>query len=141
MPAGTVCGAAAGNIDVLPTFIGLAGGVVPADRKTDGRDIAPLLLGTARQSPHDAYFYFRGATLDAVRAGKWKPFLATGALYALEADVGESTDVAPANPDVVQRPRGYAAGMAADLGAEATRPGPAVYPPGRVAAPQTLRLP
>ncbi|WP_202920765.1 hypothetical protein [Urbifossiella limnaea] len=42
---------------------------------------------------------------------------------------------------VVQRLRGYAAAMTADLGGEANRPGPGVRPPGRVATPQTLRLP
>jgi hypothetical protein len=55
--------------------------------------------------------------------------------------VGEAADVAATNLDVVQRLRGYAAAMAADLGGEASWPGPGVRQSGRVAAPQTLRLP
>src|SRR5690606_36333658 len=45
VPARSTCDAVAGNIDFLPTFVSLAGGSVPTDRKIDGADISPLLLG------------------------------------------------------------------------------------------------
>ena len=48
------------EIDVLPTFVKLAGGQVPADRKIDGKDIWPLLSGQTKASPHEALFYFNG---------------------------------------------------------------------------------
>ena len=71
--AGSVCDAVAGNIDFLPTFVSLAGGTVPADRKIDGKDISPLLLGRTKESPHEARYYFDGYKLQAVRParGSW----------------------------------------------------------------------
>ena len=157
VPAGRVCDAVAGNIDLLPTFVTLAGGTVPADRTIDGRDLAPLLLGRSQVSPHEAWYYFAGNNLQAVRAGPWKLALtrqsenmgkaATNAadgpftqkLYNLDAEIGERTDVAAQHPDVVERLRYYAAKLDADLGA--TKQGPGVRPPGHVAKPTGLWLP
>ncbi len=69
---GSVCDAVAGNIDFLPTFVKLAGGTVPADKKIDGKDIAPLLFGAVKESPHEAQYYYNGYKLQAVRSGPWK---------------------------------------------------------------------
>ena len=53
IPPGTSCDAVASEIDVLPTFVKLADGQVPGDRKIDGKDIWPLLAGdTKTPSPH-----------------------------------------------------------------------------------------
>ena len=67
VPAGASCDAVAGNLDVLPTFVKLAGGEVPKDRKIDGKDIGPLLFGKSKVSPHESYFYFNRNVLEAVR--------------------------------------------------------------------------
>ena len=48
---GTTSDAVAGKIDLLPTFVKLAGGAVPTDRKIDGVDILPLLLGQTKRIP------------------------------------------------------------------------------------------
>ena len=69
---GSSCDAIAGNIDFLPTFVALAGGVVPAERKIDGHDITPLLFGKTKESPHAAWYYYRNYKLEAVRSGPWK---------------------------------------------------------------------
>ena len=154
--AGTVCDAVAGNIDFLPTFVTLAGGTVPADRKIDGRDFSPLLLGQSRVSAREAHYYYRGYKLEAVRVGPWK--LALGPqnesmgkagknpaadtvesgprLYNLDAEIGERTNVAAQHPDVVQRLQALAADMAADIGDG--QPGPGVRPAGYVENPQLL---
>jgi len=152
--AGSVCDAVAGNIDLLPTFVGLAGGSVPTDKKIDGRDIAPLLLGTSKQSPRDAHFYYHGYRLQAVRQGPWKLAVApqndglgtassavpgsldAPRLYHLDAEVGERTDVAAKHPEVVARLKALVVKMAAELGDG--KPGPEVRPPGRVDKPTTL---
>lgn len=139
VPAGASCDAVAGNLDVLPTFVKLAGGEVPKDRKIDGKDIGPLLFGKSKESPHEAYFYFNRNILEAVRAGPWKLFPSEGTLYNLDTDRGESKDVADKNPDSVKKLRGYVATMDADLGAGA-KAGPGVRPPGRVANPKPPRL-
>ncbi len=95
---------------MLPTFAGIAGGKVPADRVIDGRDIWPLMSGKPNaKSPHDAYYYYRGMRLEAVRCGRWKLRI-TGKknaveLYDLQADISEKKNVAGNNPDVVKRLR------------------------------------
>ena len=151
---GSVCDAMAGNMDFLPTFVKLAGGTVPADNKIDGKDIAPLLLGETKESPHEARYYYSGYKLQGVRAGSWKLAIAPqpegtakgGAavpaslekprLYNLDKEIGEQTDVAAANPEVVSKLRVLAVKMAAELGDG--KPGPEVREPGRVENPVTL---
>jgi arylsulfatase A-like enzyme len=124
-------------MDILPTFVKLAGGEVPADRKLDGGDIWPILAGAGdARSPHDAFFYFRGLELEAVRSGLWKLHLKGGQLYNLESDVSESADVAAANPGVVERVRSLAERVGGDLGLDGV--GPGCRPPGRVPHPQPL---
>lgn len=153
IPAGSDCGATMANIDVLPTFVKLAGGRLPAHRALDGKDVSPLLLGRSTTSPHKSFFYFRGDTLEAVRFGPWKlsfpaqlrpeykqeKALAAGPaprLYNLETDLGETRDVAADHPDVVKRLKRYVASMDADLGE--TGKGPGVRAPGWVTRPQPL---
>jgi arylsulfatase A len=151
---GSACDAVAGNIDLLPTFVALTGGSPPADRKIDGRDLSPLLLGKSQQSPREAHFYYRGYKLEAVRSGPWKLALgpqgeamgqakggsdaaAAGMrLYNLDAEIGERTNVAAEHPEVVKRLKALADAMAAELGDG--KPGPGVRPPGQVENPAVL---
>ena len=58
--AGSTSDVVTGNIDILPTFVHLAGGTVPTDRKIDGVDISPLLLGQATESTRKVQYYFDG---------------------------------------------------------------------------------
>ena len=120
IPAGAVCSEVATTLDVLPTLAKLAGAAAPTDRIIDGKDIWPLLSGQkGARSPHEAFFFFRGNGLQAVRSGKWKlhmpgaerpggnkkakPKPVPAQLYDLGADIGESKDVAAQHPDVVER--------------------------------------
>jgi arylsulfatase A len=90
--------------DVLPTLAAAAGAEAPKD--VDGLN----LLGSARH----AHFYWEFAGYggqQAVRLGDWKGIrrnLQKGEitpleLYDLAKDIGETTDVAAANPEVVAR--------------------------------------
>jgi arylsulfatase A len=154
---GSKCDAVTANIDLLPTFVKLAGGTVPAERKIDGADITPLLLGKSQESPREAHYYFSGNRLEAVRSGPWKLAIApqnenTGKkkpaekeaepfqpkLYNLDDDIGESKDVAAKHPDVVKRLQALVAKMDADLGV--TKQGPGVRAPGKVEKPAPLLL-
>lgn len=78
IPAGTVCDEAAMNIDLLPTFAGLAGAAQP-ERKIDGKDILPLLVGAdGAKNPHEGegyWFYYKQNELHAVMDGDWKLIL------------------------------------------------------------------
>jgi len=137
IPAGTESDAITGMLDILPTFVKLAGGKVPADRKIDGGDIWPVLAGEpGAKSPHEVFYYFKGFDLEAVRSGTWKLHLAKNELYNLADDPGESNNVATANPDEVGRLQAFAASMNDDLGTKGS--GPGVRPLGRVTDPQPL---
>jgi arylsulfatase A-like enzyme len=142
---GTECGAVAGTIDLLPTFVGLAGGSVPEEPVIDGRDLNPLLTGTACQSPREAHYYFLGESLQAVRQGRWKLALVPQGdgtrqqsgprLYDLETDIGERSDVAADHPEIVERLQALAVRIAAEL---CGRQAPGRRPCATVAAPRLL---
>ncbi len=152
--AGSRCDAVAGNIDFLPTFVSLAGGEVPAEPKLDGRDISPLLLGRTKESPHKAWFYYRGTQLKAVRSGPWKLALGPQSpgmglrdtpadlkakglrLYNLDEEIGEVTNVADRNPAIVKRLSALAEAARADIGDG--KAGPGVRPAGTVENPVML---
>jgi arylsulfatase A-like enzyme len=72
IPPGTVCDETASTIDLLPTFAKLLGAPLSANR-IDGLDIGPLVTGPAgAKSPHDAFYFYSGDELQAVRSGRWK---------------------------------------------------------------------
>jgi arylsulfatase A len=141
IPAGTVCKEPAATIDILPTVAKLTGAALPA-HTIDGKDIWPLMSGKSGvKSPHEAFFYYRGYALEAVRSGKWKLHLphsyrtlagregGTGgqptkyeqgkidqSLFDLEKDIGEQNDVSAQYPDVIERLLGFAEQMRQELG-------------------------
>jgi arylsulfatase A-like enzyme len=158
LPAGSVCREPAMTIDVLPTLARLAGAKLP-EHKIDGKDIWPLLSGQkGAHGPHEAYFFYRDRDLQAVRSGQWKLHLPHHyrtlagkpggkdgkptayvlrvtplALYDLEKDPGETTNVAAKHPEVVMRLKGLAEKAREDLGDAATRKkGKGVRPPGLI---------
>jgi len=129
IPAGGECDELTSTIDLLPTLAKLAGTQAPDDRIIDGEDIWPLMAGKKdAKSPHEAFYYYRMDQLQAVRSGKWKLHLpyeirrknkvtkAQLKLYDLDADIGETTNVAEQNPDVARRLLALAEKARADLG-------------------------
>lgn len=149
--AGSTCDEIATTMDLLPTFARLAGAALPDERIIDGRDMWPLLSGQpGARSPHAAFYYYYLDQLQAVRAGRWKLHLpleakrtglaggaapARAELYDLEADIGESHNVATDHPDVVQQLVSLADLARLDLGDNA-RQGQRQRPVGRVADPK-----
>lgn len=99
------------NWDFYPTFSGLAGGDA-APKGTDGIDLMPTMLGRGEQKQHPyLYWEFNGyGGQQAVRMGDWKAIRQTMhkgnlklQLFNLKNDIGETKDVAAANPDIVRR--------------------------------------
>jgi arylsulfatase A len=131
IPAGTTCDRIAGNIDVLPTMAKVIGAELPKERTLDGRDISSLLVDPQAPAVRDTQLYFTGAgMLAAIRVGEWKLFLnglpaiankkqADGgkkkslevdapALFNLRSDIGETENVAEANPEIIKQLRATA---------------------------------
>lgn len=161
IPAGSTQTTPAMTIDLLPTIANLIGAPLPA-QPIDGRDIGPLLRGVpGAESPHEAYYFYYGTNeLQAVRSGRWKLHLphryrtmegrepgrdgipgkyqygvpVGPALFDLARDVGETTDVAEAHPEVMARMMQLAERARADMGDKLTdREGPGRREPGRAA--------
>jgi len=153
---GSECGRMASTIDILPTLAAITGAGVP-ERTIDGVSILSLLEGEPDANPRNVFWFYYTAQLRAVREGKWKrvfehqtrsyvgvepgtdgypgPYASPtvpAALYDLEADVGETTDVSAEHPDVVIRLDEIAETARATLGDRLTgREGTGVRPPGR----------
>ena len=102
IPADTVSFEVAATIDLLPTIARLAGARVPDDRVIDGKDIWPLMNGTPdARTPHDAYFYYQGNQLEAVRCGNWKlRQVGVAALNDVQENISDSRDLAKSHPDI-----------------------------------------
>lgn len=113
--AGSACDEVATTMDLLPTFARLGGGKVPDDRVIDGKDITSLLVDPKHaRSPHEAFFYYQGGSLRAVRSGPWK-LHSNGSLYNLDRDIGETRNVASEYPQVMTRLKEDLAKCRADL--------------------------
>lgn len=100
-------------VDILPTFLELAGQPVPADLKLDGESIVSALKGKAFKRTQPIYWEWLGTHSRpylwphlGIRDGKWRMMfsqeLKRTELYDIEADWAETTNVAAANPGVVK---------------------------------------
>jgi arylsulfatase A-like enzyme len=133
IPPGSVSDQMVTSMDLLPTLARLGGAELPRDRILDGRDVWPILSGQpGARTPHDRFFYYFMGDLEAVRSGKWKLHLGhrpsnstdrvvqEPELYDLEADVGETTNLAAEHPDVVRQLMALAEQARKELGDDRT---------------------
>lgn len=134
IPAGTISRAWTSNLDVLPTLSTLCGLGKP-ERQLDGIDVSSALLERNEEFSRQAILYFtpfsgglpmQGLDLHCARKGKWKLrfaqltgeiyindytagresfWLPNAELYNLDADPGESYNVATLHPEIVQQIR------------------------------------
>lgn len=143
IPAGTTCDELCTTMDLLPTLAQLAGTKPPTDRTIDGKNIAQLLFNPDKtKSPYEAFYYYHGAHLQAVRSGQWKLQLDKGkpiGLYDLRTDIAESQDVSAEHPDIVSQLSVYAERAREDLG-DGARVGLNTRPVGRVSQPTPREL-
>lgn len=122
--AGTVCSDIAAGIDLYPTIARICGAKVPADRTIDGVDLARHLgLADAPADDDRPFLYVLGPRIEAVRVGRWKLHLSKAqatvtALYDLDADPSETTDLAENEPEVVARLSALIEAARLDLGDE-----------------------
>ena len=159
IPAGTTCDKLASTIDILPTVAALIGADLP-DHTIDGKDIRALMFGEPGvESPHAAFYcYYQRGQLQAVRNDRWKLHFphsyrtldggAGGtegipsayksakigrALYDLDSDVREATNVIDQHPEIVAMLDAHAQRARDDLGDTLTkRKGAGVRPAGKL---------
>jgi len=108
-PAGAQVNVLAEYVDLFPTFAELIGAPLPKDRKIDGKSLLQHLRRGRGPRLHN-YLYHQWNRVRpndhdnwAVQDGRWK--LVKGALYDLDRDPGEKTDVAAAHPAIAKRLR------------------------------------
>ena len=155
IPAGSECTTPAMTIDLLPTVAELIGARLPK-HPIDGKSIVKLLKGTSDTSPHEAYYFYYGRQLQAIRMGNWKLHFPHGyrtmagrpggtggiptrysqakiglALFDMEKDIGETTDVKAKHPDIVKQLQALGDKMRNELG-DNGRTGSGVRPPGQL---------
>src|SRR5262245_23064336 len=143
IPADTTCDELTAGFDLFTTFAKAAGAEIPKDRIIDGKDLMPLMRGDKNaRTPHEAFYCYENFNLVGVRSGKWKLVLPGGAkpkakapamreLYDLDADLGETRNLAAAHPDLVERLMTHVEAARDDLGDAFTkRPGKNRRPAG-----------
>ncbi|MBL8814848.1 MAG: sulfatase [Planctomyces sp.] len=154
IPAGSSCDIPAMTIDLLPTIAHLTGSTLP-EHSIDGRNIWPLLSGQPdAKSPQDAYYFYWGKQLQAIRSGRWKlhfphdyrtlngaPGGKAGiparyvtekipmSLFDLVSDPAESVNVADQHPEIVARLSELAEAARRELG-DGEQRGAGVRPAG-----------
>ena len=114
------------TIDLLPTIANRIGADLPKHR-IDGKDIWSLFVSDGK-SPHEAYYFYYGNQLQAVRKGKWKLHFPHGyrtmagkpggtggiptnytqakiglSLFDLDSDIGETRDLKDKFPEITNQ--------------------------------------
>ena len=137
--AGRTSAEIASSIDLLPTLATLCGGELP-EKKIDGIDLSDFLT-SGGPSPRKTFHYGQGV----MRQRKWKLFLPgkyseikadgdgrnkkvsvkydTVRLYNLEADIGETKNVAGEHPEIVKRLTGLIKAHDEEIANQARQPG------------------
>jgi len=124
---GSVCTRMASTIDILPTLAAVTQATLP-DLEIDGVSVLPLLDGEEGANPRNVFYFYYGGQLRGVREGRFKrvyshttrsyvgvepgmdghpgPYafpVVPDALYDLDNDIAETTDVSAQHPEVVAR--------------------------------------
>ena len=140
IPAGSVCKTPAMTVYILPTVAELIGAKLP-EHKIDGKSIVKLINGTSSKSPQEAYYFYYGKQLQAIRMGKWKLHFPHNyrtmagkpggkggiptkysqskiglSLFDLDKDIGETTDVKDKYPEIATKMQKLGEVMRAELG-------------------------
>ncbi|MDO8542095.1 MAG: arylsulfatase [Opitutaceae bacterium] len=93
----------AGAIDLLPTLTQMAGVKRVGTKPLDGRDISPLLFGSARRWSDRQIFSHQNGNV-SVRTQQYR-LDREGALFDLVADPGQKMDVSAQHPEVAAKLR------------------------------------
>ena len=98
---GTAVHEIAGAIDLLPTLTTMAGISRVGNKPLDGRNISPLLLGTARDWPDRMIFSEQNGNV-SVRMQQYR-LDNSGELFDMTADPGQKSSIAGQKPEVAAK--------------------------------------
>ena len=131
IPAGVSVEQITANIDLLPTLCELCGIKLPNDLELDGHSLTPLVTSADPRTvpwPDRSLIVCRGkGERGAVRTQRWRAVLSQPGkwlLFDMQADPGESRDVARANPERLNRLRLEYEAFLAQVNAEDLEPLP-----------------
>jgi arylsulfatase A-like enzyme len=96
LPSGTTVDEMVSSLDIVPTFVGAAGGSIDKADKLAGVDLLPFLSGSRAVAPHESLMW-NYTVGSAIRTGEWKLIRLPDRLpmlYHLSADIGEKDDLA-----------------------------------------------
>ena len=107
VPPGSATDVPVVSVDLYPTLVELAHGVMPQNDSLDGISLVPLLSGDSHLPSRSLYFhyphYHHSAPASAIRVGNFKliEFLDGDRveLYNLSSDISENRNLAPDFPD------------------------------------------
>jgi len=136
VPAGMECDVPVVPTDIMPTCLEAAH--VRAPKGMDGLSLLPMLTGGAPPERDAICFhyphYHHDSPSGAIREGDWKLLerFENGdlELYNLHDDLGETTNLADARPDLAGKLQGRLAAWRESVGAKRPEPNPA-YEPAR----------
>ena len=135
--AGRACDAVVTTSDLAPTMLDLAGAAKPAELVFDGVSLGGVLRGECDAARETVFWhyphYHHAAPAGAVRSGRYKlvQYYGDGGateLYDLKADVGETANLAPAEPEKANELRALLAAYRAETGAKLPAANPAFDP-------------
>ena len=100
-------------VDILPTFVELAGGVLPEGYKPDGESVVPAITGKSFERNSIIYWQWLSANMKtdfwpslAIQDGPWKLLVNKKfnrrELYNTNTDWAEQSDVSKGNPEIVK---------------------------------------
>jgi arylsulfatase A-like enzyme len=123
------------QLDILPTAMAAAGGKVDPTWKLDGVNLLPYVTGENQQKPHET-LYWRFGEQWAIRHGDWKLVVGNepgspankskpAELINLATDIGESKNLAAAQPEKVKELQGLWASWNSEQKDPLWRPNPA----------------
>lgn len=123
------------STDIYPTCLAAAGLPPRPTQHLDGLNLEPLLCGTGFPTREALYWHFphyndhpSSVPASTIRKGTWKlieSFDPPGLeLYDLATDIGETRDLAAAEPDVVAELSADLAAWRAETGAQMMQPNP-----------------
>jgi arylsulfatase A-like enzyme len=104
LPAGKVYDHPVITLDIHPTAVAAAGGIIPPLPRLDGVNLIPYLTGRIADPPHE-HLFWRFGRQAAVRQGEWKLEWLPGQgpqLFNVTRDIRELNDLSRVEPERVR---------------------------------------